>query len=239
MPKKKSNYLENIINPQKKKDDIIDMNWNKIPEKIRHLIVDQISSLPILKQLPNITDAIKNNLITIIEAKTWSWKTTQVWKIALLIKKWKWKSFNTVHMTQPRVLAALSNASRISDELLSQTNNHMFTLGKIVWYRTWNFDKTSYNTKLLLTTDAQEVLRQLVSKILPNFLILDEVHTYTVDIEILLALMKQYISENPEIQTINVCFFICTGVHMFSAEACQVWVKPSSLQAVRRYRLLP
>jgi HrpA-like RNA helicase len=52
-----------------------------------------------------------------------------------------------------------------------------------------------------LTTDAQEVLRQLISNILPDYLILDEVHTYTVDIEILLALMKQNIAENPDTKT--------------------------------------
>ena len=201
MTKINQNYLNQVFHPSKQKDDIIDMNGKKIPKEIRNQIIEQISSLPILKQLPEITKAIQNNLITIIEAKTWSWKTTQVGKIALLLKQWKKRWFNKVHMTQPRVLAALSNASRISDELLSQTNNILFTLWEVVWYRTGNFDKTSQNTKLLLTTDAQEVLRQLVSKILPDYLILDEVHTYTVDIEVLLAMMKQYIAENPEIKT--------------------------------------
>ena len=183
------------------KSDIIDMNWNIIPVKKRNEIIDQIKDLPITNKLDNITNTIINNLITIIEAQTGSWKTTQVWKLAMFSWLYLKKKLARVNMTQPRVIAALSNASRISDELLSQFNNPAFTLGELVWYRTGNYDKSSQNTKLLLTTDAQEVLRQLISKQLPDFLILDEVHTYTIDIEILLSLIYQYIKENPDIKT--------------------------------------
>ena len=182
-----------LLHPSKQSDWIVDMYWRLITKDDRNKIITQINNLPILSELDEIIYAIENNVLVIIDAKTWSGKTTQVWKIAPFINLWK-KGLNYVNMTQPRVIAASSNSNRISQELLAQQNDPTFSLWYKVWYKTWITENASTYTRLLLTTDWLEVMRQLVSWILPDILILDEVHNYTVATEILLAKVKEYLT---------------------------------------------
>jgi len=185
---------EYFLDTTEQKDWIVDMYWNIISSDDRNKIITQIWNLPILTQLQEIVYAIEDNPLVIIEAKTWSGKTTQIWKVAPFIDLWK-KGLNYVNMTQPRVIAASSNANRISQELLAQQNDSTFSLWHKVWYKTWISENSSTYTRLLLTTDWLEVMRQLVSWVLPDILILDEVHNYTIPTEILLAKVKEYLTK--------------------------------------------
>ncbi len=186
--------LDFLLKPQEQKDWIVDMYWNIMGRDDRNKIITQISKLPVLSYLDDIIYAVKDNAIVIIEAQTGSWKTTQIWKIAPFIDLWK-RWLNKVNMTQPRVLAATSNASRISQELLAQVNDPSFTLWYKVGYMTGVSENYSPETKLLLTTDGAELMRQMISWIYPDILILDEAHVYTQYLELLFALAKKWKSK--------------------------------------------
>jgi len=172
---------------------------NERYETNRKEIIKRVSQLPIQAELQNIIESAKNYPVSIIEAETWSWKTTQISKICFLNNE---EFVKRTHITQPRVLAALLNSERVAIECNYFEKTEKYSLWKLVGYRTGNFDKTSTLTRLLFTTDAQELLRWLINNIHPDYLILDEVHMFSVYTEILLALIKQYIAENyPKLDT--------------------------------------
>lgn len=62
----------------------------------------------------DIMNIVDNNPITIVIGETGSGKTTQV-------GKWFFDNKKKTVITQPRVLAAMSNSHRVSDEMLAMT----------------------------------------------------------------------------------------------------------------------
>lgn len=69
----------------------------------------------------DIVHTVGDNVITIINGETGSGKTTQIGKMLFDSKK-------RITITQPRVVAAMSNADRISQELLAETGNPYYSL---------------------------------------------------------------------------------------------------------------
>lgn len=77
----------------------------------------------------DIVKAVQNNTVVIIDGETGSGKTTQIGKMLFDSKK-------QIVVTQPRVLSAMSNATRVSNELLAETLDSRYSLGHRVGYRT-------------------------------------------------------------------------------------------------------
>ena len=77
----------------------------------------------------DIIHAVENNMVVIVDGPTGSGKTTQIGKMCL-------KKDRQIVTTQPRVLSAMSNANRVSMELLAETLDSSYSLGHKVGYRT-------------------------------------------------------------------------------------------------------
>lgn len=140
--------------------------------------------LPINAYEKEILDSVMKNAITIITGQTGSGKS-------IMVPQFLCKSGYRVFVTEPRRIAtknlALSQKELIDDEYKSY-----------VGYST-AFEK-SYNkdTKILYCTDGWQLLFELSTKeeVKNKVLIIDEVHEWNINVEALIAWVKQKITDN-------------------------------------------
>jgi HrpA-like RNA helicase len=159
---------------------IVDIYWRTIPSWEKRHILETVHSLPAREKQDDFLHALSNNRVIIVQWETGSGKTTQLPKFAHQADPTK-----RIVVTQPRVLSAKSNAWRVSDELLVETGNaQRYSLWIGVWYRTGPEKNSTKDTRFLFNTDATEVLRQVVSWLIPDLLFLDEVHNFSTHTEV-------------------------------------------------------
>ncbi|MCP5054875.1 MAG: ATP-dependent RNA helicase [bacterium] len=133
--------------------------------------------LPIDNFRDKIEAAIQRNPITILTAETGAGKSTRV-------PLWLWKKGKRVHVTQPRRIAARTLAlylARLTGE----------TLGKEVGYQTGFDSQQSKITTLLYLTDGVQMVREIKGRLNYDILILDEVHEWNLNQEVLIGLVKE------------------------------------------------
>ncbi len=177
--------MENLLTPWEQKDwSVVDMYWNKMSLDGRLKIIETVETLPATSMKDDIRECVKESMITIIQWETWSGKTTQVPKMLI-------NDYKRIIVTQPRVLAAISNSDRVSKEFLADSWDPRFSLGYKVWYRTWQWNSSNKISKISFHTDALELMRQFVSNRFPELLILDEVHNFSISTEFI-AMMHKY-----------------------------------------------
>ena len=150
--------------------------------------------LPVSKRSNDITEAIRENSVLIIAGETGSGKTTQVPKCALLAglgQKGK------VLMTQPRRLAAVRTALRIAEELGVEA-------GQEVGYRVRFQHKAHAQGLLEVVTDGIPLSGDLSQHPFKDCeaVIVDEVHERSVNIDLLLGLLKRELERNPSFKVI-------------------------------------
>jgi HrpA-like RNA helicase len=136
-----------------------------------------MNQLPIDKFQDKIEAAIERNPITILTAETGAGKSTRV-------PLWMWKKGKKVHVTQPRRIAARSLA-------LYLTKLTRKELGKEVGYQTGFDSQQSKITSLLYVTDGIQMIREIKRRRDYDILILDEVHEWNLNQEVLIGLIKE------------------------------------------------
>jgi HrpA-like RNA helicase len=137
--------------------------------------------LPIDSYQQEIEHTIARNPVTIITAETGAGKSTRV-------PLWLWKKGKVVHITQPRRIAARS----LSHYLAHLTNT---TLGKQIGYQTGFDSQQSKLTNLLYVTDGVQMVREIKGRHDYDILILDEVHEWNLNQEVLVGLVKKYLKQ--------------------------------------------
>jgi HrpA-like RNA helicase len=162
--------------------------------------------LPIERYRDVILNYIKNNQVLVIAGETGCGKTTQVPKY--IFEDYVKRNDNTLNMiiTQPRRIAAVSIAKRLSEEL-GVIN------GKEVGYhvgRSPVFD--SERTKILIVTTGIFLQRLIHEKELPNVshVILDEVHERDIDIDFVMILIKHILKKHSNLKLILMSATIST-----------------------------
>lgn len=163
---------------------IVDIYWNVITSEEREKIISWIDLLPVTKFKDDILNVVTNSPVTIIQWETWSWKTTQIPK--MLEKFW------SVITTQPRVISAISLSDRVSREIMAQTWDNSYSLGLKVWYRTGQQVSSTHTSKLSFHTDWLELMRQWLSWIYPDVLVLDEIHGYSIPTEMIASNIRNH-----------------------------------------------
>ncbi len=140
-------------------------------------------NLPITVFRDKIVEAVRDNPVVVITAETGAGKSTQVPQYLLD------EGYNIV-VTQPRRLAARSVATRVAEELGGE-------LGETVGYRTAVDRKDSSATRCLFCTDGLALVRELVGQGAGwrTVLVLDEVHEWNENIEVLVAWAKRQIED--------------------------------------------
>lgn len=123
--------------------------------------------------------AVNNNQVVIITAETGAGKSTRVPQFLL-------DEGYTLVVTQPRRLAARSVAKRVAQERNCE-------LGGEIGFRTAYERQDGPNTRCLFATDGLALVRELMGVGHQQILILDEVHEWNLNMEVLTAWSKRQI----------------------------------------------
>jgi len=145
------------------------------------------SDLPIAKFKTEIDAAVRQNSVVIITAETGAGKSTQVPQYLLE------EGYDLV-VTQPRRLAARSVAQRVAEE---RGEN----LGETVGYRTAVDRQDSPSTRCLFCTDGLALVRELMGQN-KGILVLDEVHEWNENMEVLVAWAKRQIESGADFKVV-------------------------------------
>jgi len=146
--------------------------------------------LPVLAYKENIIDLLVENRIIVVVGETGSGKTTQIPQYLLDSERFQCLFENKrglrIAITQPRRVAAVAMARRVSDERGTR-------LGDVVGYCIRFEDKSGASTRLRYMTDGCLLRECLGDPNLANYdvVILDEAHERSLHTDVLFALMKR------------------------------------------------
>lgn len=154
-------------------------------------------SLPVSAHRQSIIDSVLTNDVTIISSETGSGKSTQIPQFLLSAKhRFKrpreGKSQFKICVTQPRRVAAISLAKRVSSEMGESVT------GQTVGYRVRFEESMSHKTSICFLTDGM-LVREAVGDngSFSNYsiVVLDEVHERSLHTDILIGLISRAIQE--------------------------------------------
>ncbi|XP_069491425.1 pre-mRNA-splicing factor ATP-dependent RNA helicase DHX16 [Ambystoma mexicanum] len=164
-------------------------------EKVKLSIQEVRRSLPVFPYRADLLAAIAEHQILIIEGETGSGKTTQIPQY--LYEEGYTKKDVKIGCTQPRRVAAMSVASRVSQEMGVK-------LGNEVGYSIRFEDCTSERTVLKYMTDGMLLREFLTEPDLAGYsvIIIDEAHERTLHTDILFGLIKDIARFRPDLKVL-------------------------------------
>ncbi|KAE9549300.1 hypothetical protein FO519_007481, partial [Halicephalobus sp. NKZ332] len=157
-------------------------------------IKEQREYLPVFAVRQSILNVIRDNTVVIIVGETGSGKTTQLTQY--LYESGYGKS-GMIGCTQPRRVAAMSVAARVSDEM-------GVPLGDEVGYAIRFEDKTSEKTMIKYMTDGILLRECLSDPDLDNYsvVIMDEAHERSVNTDVLFGLLREVVGRRTDLKLI-------------------------------------
>ncbi len=139
------------------------------------------ATLPVGTKREEFNRLFTSHGVIIMEAETGAGKSTQV-------PQWILEMGYTLIHSQPRRLAASSVAERVAWEMGEE-------LGGTVGFRTAYDRCEGPNTRCLFVTDGLALIRELMGHNKADVLILDEVHEWNLNMEVLVAWAKKIVDE--------------------------------------------
>jgi ATP-dependent RNA helicase DHX8/PRP22 len=177
--------------------------WKKISTNSRETsfgkrtnmsIKEQRESLPVFKFRNQLLEAVAAHQILIVVSDTGSGKTTQ---IPQYLAEAGYANELVLGITQPRRVAAMSVAKRVSEEV-------GVSLGNEVGYTIRFEDKTSPSTQIKYMTDGILQREILLDPMLHKYscIMLDEAHERTIATDVLFGLLKKTLKRRPDMKLI-------------------------------------
>lgn len=157
-------------------------------------IKEQRESLPIFKFRDLLIQAIRDKQLLIVVGDTGSGKTTQ---LTQYLMEEGFCNGRMIGCTQPRRVAAMSVAKRVSEEFGCR-------LGEQIGYTIRFEDCTSKDTIIKYMTDGMLLRECLLDTNLSSYsvIILDEAHERTIHTDVLFGLLKNTIKNRPDMKLI-------------------------------------
>lgn len=154
------------------------------------LNISSFVELPTREFYDEIVNAVDENQVTIITAETGAGKSTQVPQYLAE------HGYDRIIVTQPRILAARNLSKRVREEWAERNNEDS---SEIIGYRTAHERDDSGKTKILYCTDGLQLVRELTGSGTrqKQVLVLDEVHEWNENMEVLIAWAKRRAQEEP------------------------------------------
>lgn len=153
------------------------------------------TQLPIYEHKQEFLDSVAKNQVTVLVGETGSGKTTQIPQFLLDAGYAKPKS--GIAVTQPRRVAAMSVAKRVSEEV-------DVTLGEEVGYSIRFEPLFSAKTVIKYVTDGMLLREAMADPLLEAYsvVVLDEAHERTVATDVLLGLLKEVLKARPTLKMV-------------------------------------
>ena len=152
-------------------------------------------NLPTLEYRDQICDAVDRNQVVILTAETGVGKSTQVPQYLAE------HGYTRVIVTQPRILAARNLAKRVREEWAER---NLEDSSEVIGYRTAHERDDSGRTKILYCTEGLQLVRELtgIGAHEKQVLVLDEVHEWNENMEVLVAWAKKRVQEEPTFKVV-------------------------------------
>ena len=153
------------------------------------------SELPVFDFYQKIVDAVDANQVTIITAETGAGKSTQVPQYLAE------HGYTKVIVTQPRILAARNLSRRVREEWAART---LTDSTSVIGYRTAHERDDTPETQILYCTDGLQLVREITGAGIRErqVLVLDEVHEWNENMEVLVAWAKKRCQEEPRFKVV-------------------------------------
>ena len=153
------------------------------------------NDLPVRNYRQQIIDAVDTHQVTIITAETGAGKSTQIPQYLAE------HGYSRVVVTQPRILAARNLAQRVREEWSLRNTEDA---SQIIGYRTAHERDDSGQTKILYCTDGLQLVREITGAGINDrqVLVLDEVHEWNENMEVLVAWAKKRCEEEPHFKVV-------------------------------------
>ena len=151
--------------------------------------------LPTLDFKDAILEAVDTNQVVILTAETGAGKSTQVPQYLAE------HGYERIIVTQPRILAARNLMKRVREEWAER---HAEDASEIIGYRTAHERDDSGRTQILYCTDGLQMVRELtgIGVSQKQILVLDEVHEWNENMEVLVAWAKKRVQEDPSFRVL-------------------------------------
>jgi hypothetical protein len=157
--------------------------------------LDSIYALPIYERRDEIVAAVQSQQVTIITAETGAGKSTQVPQFLAEA------GYQKIIVTQPRILAARNLSNRVREEYSWRRGSDATNL---VGYRTAHEEDASPENVILYCTDGLQLVRELAGNGTNDrqVLVLDEIHEWNENMEVLIAWAKKRCQEEPHFKLV-------------------------------------
>lgn len=152
---------------------------------------NNVSELLVIAFEEAILGAVAGSAVTVITAETGAGKSTQVPQMLA-------SAGYRVIVTQPRRLAARTLAQRVAQEIGTR-------LGDRVGFRTADERADSAATEILFVTDGLQLVRELAGQGgtgRKTVLVLDEVHEWNLNVEVLVAWVKSRVAKGDDLKVV-------------------------------------
>ena len=158
------------------------------------LVFKHDPDLPISARREAIMQALRENQVLIVAGDTGSGKSTQLPQYCLELGR---GMTGVIAHTQPRRLAARALAARIAEELGQ-------SVGSSVGFRVRFADHVSDASRLVLMTDGLLLAELASDPMLRRYdtIIVDEAHERTLNVDLLLGVLKQLLPRRPDLKLI-------------------------------------
>nr|XP_003705537.1 PREDICTED: pre-mRNA-splicing factor ATP-dependent RNA helicase PRP16 [Megachile rotundata]XP_012145903.1 PREDICTED: pre-mRNA-splicing factor ATP-dependent RNA helicase PRP16 [Megachile rotundata]XP_012145904.1 PREDICTED: pre-mRNA-splicing factor ATP-dependent RNA helicase PRP16 [Megachile rotundata]XP_012145905.1 PREDICTED: pre-mRNA-splicing factor ATP-dependent RNA helicase PRP16 [Megachile rotundata]XP_012145906.1 PREDICTED: pre-mRNA-splicing factor ATP-dependent RNA helicase PRP16 [Megach len=157
-------------------------------------IQHQRRSLPVFAVRQELLNVIRENSVVVIVGETGSGKTTQ---LTQYLHEDGYSRYGIIGCTQPRRVAAMSVAKRVSDEMAT-------TLGDKVGYAIRFEDCTSKDTVIKYMTDGILLRESLREGDLDRYsvIIMDEAHERSLSTDVLFGLLREVVARRHDLKLI-------------------------------------
>ncbi|KAJ1765222.1 hypothetical protein IW140_006463 [Coemansia sp. RSA 1813] len=183
--------LEDTLNAEQKEDQRQKAVGEL--ERRRRTMKEVRESLPVYKYRDDLLSAVEQHQILIIVGETGSGKTTQITQY--LREAGYTRNGKRIGCTQPRRVAAMSVAARVSEEVGA-------SLGQEVGYSIRFEDRTTEKTEIVYMTDGFLFREFMTEPDLARYsvIMVDESHERTLHTDILFALVKDIARFRPDLR---------------------------------------